>query len=336
MKNLYAYSPEGDLTHVSSVDKNYRLVYSCPGCQGTLIPRKGKVKAHHFAHKTEGNCSYESYLHKVAKVKFYDSYSYCLKNGLPFILTWFESRICNGCQGVQDFDISCNLEDISKSSDLTKAFDIITVEKKHNGFIADVLLESSKSDKVLFIEFAVTHTCEPEKKNSGITILEFSLTSEKDLDFLSTFPPEIALEKSTSYGIKKVCKTDQFFTPQTCKKEFEAFVIFKSNKTLIRKYKICSLNRQREQDKIIYSKLNVEDSDFNSNDAYPSYREDRYESFMNQALSEGFKFKNCITCRFSVFNSNYWMDKHWFCKKLKKRIENLNDGAECDKHWMKE
>ncbi|GAB5526284.1 MAG: hypothetical protein Roseis2KO_41560 [Roseivirga sp.] len=39
------------------------VTYERAGCSETLVPRLGDGRAHHFAHKVEGNCSFESYLH---------------------------------------------------------------------------------------------------------------------------------------------------------------------------------------------------------------------------------------------------------------------------------
>lgn len=41
--------------------------YTCPGCGHKLVLRAGSVKVRHFAHASDGACSYESLLHKTAK-----------------------------------------------------------------------------------------------------------------------------------------------------------------------------------------------------------------------------------------------------------------------------
>ena len=334
MKNLYAYSPEKELQHIRHVDKSLKLSYACLNCEGILIPRKGKVNAHHFAHKSEGNCSYETYLHKVAKLKFYYTYKSCLDNKTPFTITWQEKRTCNACQDIKGINISCDLEDETKKSDLTKTFDTISIEKKHNGFIADILLESSTSDKVLFIEFAVTHTCEIEKRNSGNHIIELQLSSDEDLSFLEGKSPSINLNIETNYGIPIAHKTQKFLTPNACLKEFEAFVIYSSHKVRRDKFIVASLYEKLIDQQIIYSVVNSKKDHYGQDSEYFNDESDRYEHFIEDTFFKGFKFKNCLTCRFSVYN-DFWNNNHWFCKKLKQRIGNLNDGSQCPKHWMK-
>jgi hypothetical protein len=327
MKNLYAYSPEKELQHIRHVDKSLKLAYACLNCEGILIPRKGKINAHHFAHKAEGNCSYETYLHKVAKLKFYYTYKSCLDNKTPFTLTWQEKRTCNACQDIKGVNISCDLEDETKKSDLTKTFDTISIEKKHNGFIADILLESTKTDKVLFIEFAVTHKCELEKRTSGFPIIEINLTSDDDLQFLESEQPFISLEKTTKYGMPDIHKNNNYISPNKCKKEFEFGVVFKSHKTLFKRYPMWHLTSMIKKEEVIYTKLEPE-RDYD-------YFGEQQETFLMEALNKGVKVKNCLTCRFSVYNDWSWND-HWFCKKLKYRFTSFNDGSTCDKHWMKE
>lgn len=327
MKNLYAYSPEKELVHIREVDKSLKINYVCPNCEGILIPRKGKIKAHHFAHKAEDNCSYESYLHKIAKIKFFDTYNRCLLTNTPFTLSWNEKRTCTSCRSIEGIGISCQLENEPRLIDLTETFDVITEEKKHGDFIADILLESTKTDKVLFIEFAVTHKCEREKRISGFPIIEISLTSEDDLQFLESEFPGIILETVSSYGMPNIHKRENFISPTKCKKEFEFGVVFKSHKTLFKRYPMWHITSMIKKEEVIYTKIEPE-RDYD-------YFGEQQEIFLNEALNKGINIKNCLTCRFSVYNDWSWND-HWFCKKLKHRFTSFNDGATCDKHWMKE
>jgi hypothetical protein len=326
MKNLYALSSHQELIHISKVDKTVKEVFVCPQCSGLLIPRKGKIKAHHFAHKAEDNCSYESYLHKIAKIKFFDAYNRCLLTNTPFTLSWNEKRTCTSCQSIEGIGVSCQLENEPMSIDLTETFDVITEEKKHGDFIADILLESTKKDKVLFIEFAVSHKCELEKQISGFPIIEINLTSDEDLQFLESESPSINLDTVSSYGMPDIHKKAKHIPPNSCKKVFEFGVVFKSHKVLFKRYPIWHLTSMIEKEEVIYTKLEPE-KDY-------EYFGEQQETFLMEALNKGVQVKNCLTCRFSVYNDWRWND-HWFCKKLKHRFTSFNDGATCDSHWMK-
>ena len=54
------------VTHISEAERGTE--YLCLGCSGPMIPRKGKIKRHHFAHKDDlEQCDPDSALHETAK-----------------------------------------------------------------------------------------------------------------------------------------------------------------------------------------------------------------------------------------------------------------------------
>ena len=108
-------------------NKELKKKYTCCNCGGELIARKGKIKAHHFSHKSEGNCSYESYLHKVSKIKFYEIYTQCLENKKPFYIEYKTKLTCVSCKDIENINIECELKDKIGRFDLTKYFDKISI-----------------------------------------------------------------------------------------------------------------------------------------------------------------------------------------------------------------
>lgn len=71
-KQDYSYSMDKDLHLVNVVDAIKGNDYYCPCCGKTMIPRQGSKRRWHFAHKGSlGDCSHETYLHKVAKKNVY-------------------------------------------------------------------------------------------------------------------------------------------------------------------------------------------------------------------------------------------------------------------------
>ena len=50
---LYEYGKNGNenIIHISEVDKNNQEKYFCISCNNELIPKKGPINEHHFAHK---------------------------------------------------------------------------------------------------------------------------------------------------------------------------------------------------------------------------------------------------------------------------------------------
>lgn len=60
-----ALNNSGNFVHISDVSASGS--WRCPACGGEVIPKKGDLKAHHFAHKADTNCSSESVIHALAK-----------------------------------------------------------------------------------------------------------------------------------------------------------------------------------------------------------------------------------------------------------------------------
>ena len=63
---LLAYQPIFDVIHVNDAERGNR--YLCLGCDQEMIPRKGRIKKHHFAHKADlEQCNPDNALHETAK-----------------------------------------------------------------------------------------------------------------------------------------------------------------------------------------------------------------------------------------------------------------------------
>ena len=79
----FAYDYEQNTIDIKTLSKANRIEkFTCLSCGNELIPILGEIKEHHFRHKVivENNCSQETYLHKLAKNKFYETYDKCLKS----------------------------------------------------------------------------------------------------------------------------------------------------------------------------------------------------------------------------------------------------------------
>lgn len=336
MKNLFAFNEINRLIHIKDVVKENGKKFNCCNCGNELIPRKGKIKAHHFSHKIETNCSYESYLHKLAKIKFFNKYSECLEKNEKFEIEFITNRVCNSCENIKNVNIVCEINDKISFFDLTKKFDKISIEKSFKGFIADILLESSKSEEKLFIEFVVTHKCEPIKINSGIRIVEINLNSESDLDFIENRKIDINNTKNTYHNFIVKKEINNYINPNQCKNKFEIFSISKNNKAIKTdsemKYIINSLEKF---DFKHYEILNQIKDNYDY-----EYGSNHHIVFINMVQKLAFQiqdFKNCFSCRFSTENNNKLSREIFgntlFCKKLKCVLENSNDGHNCDKYW---
>lgn len=60
---------DGELIHISEVDRGRSCDCLCPSCNGQLVARKGEYKVDHFAHYTRREChgALETALHLAAK-----------------------------------------------------------------------------------------------------------------------------------------------------------------------------------------------------------------------------------------------------------------------------
>lgn len=163
----------------ASLPKNKE--YCCLSCRNPVIPVQGNIQQHHFRHKVQCNCSSETYLHNLAKHMFFQTYMECRRNKLQYILEYKVPVICTAC----DDQGRCTVDYKINRLDLIHHFrDRITLETGHGGFIPDVLLKNGAES--LFVEIAVTHTCDENKIRSGTRIIEINIRCEADIDLITS------------------------------------------------------------------------------------------------------------------------------------------------------
>lgn len=327
MKNLYALNQIGELINIVDVKKNHSDIYSCLQCGDRLISRKGEINRHHFSHKSKLECNYETYLHKLGKIKFYNIYKNCLKNNIPFYTEYEKIKICNTCSDSKNYNLNCYINSESGKIDITTIFDQVYLEKNHEGFIADVLLKSSKREEVIFIEIWVTHQCDSIKINSGNRIIEIQVKDEVDLDFLDDKFIHQSITNCRFYNFKIPTIKQNFIQIHECYQTINLFTVFKSGKAISREVIRKNLEKELQKPNAIYNKIE------NYNEEGNAYAND-FISSVEEAAKKGIKFKNCYACRFWAENSFHHItgDKI-FCKRKKILIENSNDGYDCDKFW---
>jgi hypothetical protein len=154
---------EGQLLHISDVEKGLNCECVCPSCGHPLVARKGEKIIHHFAHHKGKECEYglETTLHLAAKE--------ILAEHKRIILP--EVKL--------DMNDHSNRWIISKEKEI--GFDEVILESYQNGVIPDVLVYVN--GKPLMIEITVTHKTDEEKiqkvRKRGISILEIDLSRYK-------------------------------------------------------------------------------------------------------------------------------------------------------------
>lgn len=162
---------DGNVVHISEVERGEACGCYCPVCQESLISRKGEVKQHHFAHKPDSNCSGETVLHQLGKLFLSERISTALSIGDPIPIEWS----CKECS------------DVHQGNLVKKAVSLVT-EISFGSCRPDIALLNSDGDPVVFIEVVVTHSPDENvleyASNHNIHIVQFRLKSVKDLEAL--------------------------------------------------------------------------------------------------------------------------------------------------------
>lgn len=183
VKYQYSLDENGELININSLASESRRLhtYRCIGCGNILLPRAiGSVKRRpHFYHKEQIDCSGETYLHKLGKKlikeRFYGSEHFNISYPVTIACDNSACAFRHEC---------CKVGNQLHEVDLKENYDICQEEVSINGFVADLLLSSSKNPNIppILIEICVSHACEKEKRNSGLRIIEIKIKDEKDLD----------------------------------------------------------------------------------------------------------------------------------------------------------
>lgn len=174
----YSYATNSDGILVNIKHANHKEMYYCPTCGTQMTPHLGKIRRWHFVHKNIVNCSYESYLHNLAKIRIHEAFIH----SEHFMLAYDSSAICS---------LSCPYKNSPKcigekpvKFDLHRFYDRCDIEAPYHNFRADLLLSSSSnpSRPPILIEIKVTHECTKEKIDFGARIIEIPIYSESQID----------------------------------------------------------------------------------------------------------------------------------------------------------
>lgn len=294
-------------------------VFKCVACGGHLIPKLGEIKTKHFAHKNLTlNCARETYLHQLSKKTFHSEYVKCLEKREPFYLIRSEPLTCDHFE--TRFGYTCARTE-TKHYDLTRYFDKISVEQHHNGFVADVLLQSSKTGEVLFIEFAVTHKCDEEKLKGGFRIIEYFVEDETHLESIKAHRfaaggKHVSLHNFRAQtGKRSVCSGK-------CTETLNVFVIYGSKKSIL--LQLAPHEDMRSQLKGDVRHFEVLGKAGGDRNQYISlYRQKVRESYF-----KNIPIRNCFVCR---YHGGDGVENAVFCK-VHKRSVGSNQAVECSKY----
>ena len=193
IKYKRAKNNNDEIVNIEEVTPEMRKAtrFTCISCGQELSACLGSKKQHHFRHKTEVDCNFETYLHRMGKYTFKKIYEDCLAQGKPFNITLKQRVPCvkeENCQIRHRFgdDLdACNKYEWKKY-DLTQYYDSVAEEEKVGSFVADILLKSSKDCPPILVEIMVSHACEESKIQSGYRIIEIELNKEEDMELIES------------------------------------------------------------------------------------------------------------------------------------------------------
>lgn len=185
IKYQYAINSSGKTVNATNLIASIEVrseTYKCLSCENFLIPVLGEKRKKHFRHKADIQiqCSLETYLHKLGKIRFYDVYNSCLAKKIPFLI---EITFTQRCNFQKESQYICTFRQGKQRFDITQYFKSIKLEKKDECFVPDLLLISDKGEKI-YIEVAVTHKSTQEKIDSGHRIIELTINCESDINIL--------------------------------------------------------------------------------------------------------------------------------------------------------
>jgi hypothetical protein len=167
-----------------------------PGCEGSVVDEMVFAKRKHrrgvtyfFRHKAQGvdkRKAQDKYLHNLAEIILKERFDKSKSSGEFFVKYYVKSgcTLYDKCDLKKDFNCGNVTKAIQKTLNLRELYDTCTLEKREDGFIADLLLTNSKDNSVkpMFLEVLVTHECSDKKKNSGNQIIELTIKKPEDAE----------------------------------------------------------------------------------------------------------------------------------------------------------
>ncbi len=288
LKYRYALGANGQTYDVLALGDETRRIgapYTCLGCCGELIPnlpRTGRTK--YFSHKVQQNCSRETYLHRLAKSVFRESYTEALVLGQPF---WFSYRRGFSCTAYEStLAHVCEGEEVGEF-DLTTTHKRIVVEKAIGDFIPDVTLLSDKH-QAIFVEMLVTHESSKKKVTSGAKVIEISITNEDDIELFRHKRISETSRNVRTYGIRGKRRIDDQCKGD-CVRRVEFFVLSRDGKARMETNSPTALFEKLATCLMVAPAVKPESSDA---DPYQ-----RFVANLRHHYFRGVPIRNCLLCK---------------------------------------
>ena len=294
----YAYDENSLVLHINSAHKGGR--YTCINCQEKMVAKTEGERIKYFRHYNNApSCTGETYLHKLSKILFHRDYQVALKEERPFYIYVNSIATCRSVQtdcGV----LKCQYEKLIPH-DLTQSFNQISCPHKEvvldqydYQIRPDLLLSSSNNpERLLLIEFAVTHRCEDKKISTGAKIVEFQIQDVFKIESLWSEGIK-SCDQVTYYNFilskfeAKQCLIEK------CPTRVKKITVNKQSDLSITDIQISAFPEQTEASQFISTLYN---------NVLPSKTE--LANLYRKYLSKGYIEVRCYCCEHSQINSSY-------------------------------
>lgn len=299
IKYRFAYNHNNDIINISELSKENRNEsrYYCISCGAEMVAKLGEVNVHHFAHKGEGeSCSFESYLHKLAKKLIKKKY----EDSRTFHIVILQKKVCMRKVKCKFYSEEKCYEKEYKTFELKQFYDNCQEEEQIDNFRADLLLTDSNGKyKPILIEIKVSHECTPEKINSGHPIIEIPIKTEDDIIDLSKRSIWQYDGKKRYYNFK-----EPFSDCCLEKKDIDRVILKVNGWTEVEKVKCSNVSRKYNNSKL---ELNIEFDKYQSNSIIVNSKSQCRDILIAYALDKGYEvpmLNSCGICKFGQIDKN--------------------------------
>jgi len=150
------------------------VAYRCPACGCPLILRAGEVKAHHFAHKPNANCSPETVLHRTAKLMICAYISNWKSRSAPAPMI---ARSCPRCGSDHPQSVPATVHAA------------VMEHRLESGRVVDVALHDSAGNILAALEVLVSHAVDEPKAASIANVPWIEVKAENVIESPSRWVP---------------------------------------------------------------------------------------------------------------------------------------------------
>lgn len=323
VKYTYALNEDNSIVTINVAIKGE--AYFCPHCKAIMIVKDGGIKIKHFAHKERNpSCSYESYLHSLAKKRIEEWFN----SDRPILISLknkLKCHIFDECIWSKSGSFSCEKNVYSSYHSLKQYYSKITPDGIYKGVQTNLLVSSNLGvNEPIFIEICMNHSRRAEMANSKIRVIDISINTESELESIINSGLLQEGTKILFHNFKRKTEvSNKIEGEQLCK-----FVLYESMRKAELIYQIhCKAFAQRHSYALLEITFNSKDPVFSSISPFIFGW-----AVTNHLLSN---VRNCILCKHYFPNRRF---VNSFCSLHKTLNVDNSDGTdramECNEYQI--